>query len=197
MSLEEIYPQKFYIYLFFQKPREENNDEENQNQSKKENYDIEEYEVIKKTKDQLHEYGFENEVKIIFLENEFEKEIEKIFYQDYHPFCVFYNTYYPLVELIQLKSKVYQSIQKIGSNYDIILFKSLQDSNKINEWEYGQLPKLAILGKEGIMKIHQKNYLNIRTYYSDEDIFLSEWEYYFYHIINTVENWFESLNLEW
>ena len=99
--------------------------------------------------------------------------------------------------MIQLKSKVYQSIQKIGSNYDIILFKSLQDSNKINEWEYGQLPKLAILGKEGIMKIHQKNYTNIRTYYSDEDIFLSEWEYYFYHIINTVENWFESFNLEW
>lgn len=198
MSLEEIYPQRFYVYLYYQKEFEvEVEDEENQKHKKKENYTIEEYEIIKKTMELLHGYGFENEVKIIFLENEFEKEIEKIYYQDHHPFCVFYNIYYPLVELINLKNKVYQSIQKIGNHYDIILFKSLKDSNSIKEWEYGILPKLAILGKEGIMKIHQKNYSKIKTYYSDEDIFLSEWEYYFYHVLNSIENWFESLNLDW
>lgn len=198
MSFDDIYPQRFYIYLYFQKELDESvEDEENQTYKKKENYDIEEYEIIKKTKEQLHEYGFENEVKIVFLENEFEKEIEKIYYQDPYPFCLFYNCYYPLVELINLKNKVYQSIQKIGNHYDIILFKSLKDSNSIREWEYGNLPKLAILGKEGIMKIYQKNYSQIKTYYSDEDIFLSEWEYYFYHVVNTIENWFESLNIDW
>lgn len=214
MEYDYIFPIKYKIYMYYIPISLDINQLIKNIDTKgiQSSYRVEENKIIEDnelTYENILMIGYEEfkNKKIEYENNNFQVEyfniyanlkwiFEKFRFQSNEDIVILMNCYYEYYfeEEKNLRSYINESLKEIGNDFDIILNKSLEDSNNISEWIKGDLPKLAIVKRDSYEKIKNNDYNNLKIYYSNIKIYENELFYninsYYNSIVNYIKNIF-------